>query len=173
MNVSLSWLDDAEAVATAAQPATSAFSIMGASVILAALCWQAPKLISGVLGGSPAFTGNDVISTAVTMGAGAALLGSGALTVGGMVASGARGVMSAAQGLAFGRERVAAAAGISPGIGPPAVILRGSNGASGNGKVSNQPSAPVSSLNDSSTLSTRVTPPEYQQTIRSRFERKL
>jgi type IV secretion system protein TrbL len=70
MNVSLSWLTDAEQIATAAQPATSAFSIMGASVILAALCWQAPKLISGVLGGSPAFTGNDVISTVATMGCG-------------------------------------------------------------------------------------------------------
>jgi len=160
MNVSLSWLDDAERVATAAQPATSAFSIMGASVILAALCWQAPKLISGVLGGSPAFTANDLVSTVVTMGAGATLLGSGALTLGGMVASGARGVMSAAQALAFGRERVAAAAGLSPGISTPAVIPGSASSRAGsNGKVSNQPSAPVSASNNSGMPSTRVTPP--------------
>src|SRR6185295_13836874 len=92
MTVSLSWLADAERIAEAARPATDALSIMGASVIFAALCWQAPKLIAGVLGGSPSFTGNDVVSTVATIGAGAAILGSGALTVGGWAAGAARGL---------------------------------------------------------------------------------
>jgi type IV secretion system protein TrbL len=172
MNVSLSWLDDAERIATAAQPATSAFSIMGASVILAALCWQAPKLISGVLGGSPSFTGNDVISTVATMGAGAALLGSGVFTVGGLLASGARGVMSAAQALALGRESVATAAGVPAGVGTPKVPRAGSNGTGGNGRGNNQPSPPASNSNDSHSSTTRVTPPEFAQAIQNRFERR-
>jgi type IV secretion system protein TrbL len=173
MNVSLSWLTDAEQIATAAQPATSAFSIMGASVILAALCWQAPKLISGVLGGSPAFTGNDVISTVATMGAGAALLGSGVFTAGGLLASGARSVMSAAQALALGRESVAAASTVPTGIGTPKVPRGSSNGTGTNGRGSNQPSAPVSRTNDSRPSTDRVTPPEYGEAIRNRFERRL
>src|SRR5262245_14039142 len=97
MTVSLSWLDDAENIANAARPATTAFSIMGASVIFAALCWQAPKLIAGVLGGSPSFSGNDVISTVATMGAGVAILGSGAITAGGWLAGAGRGLLSATQ----------------------------------------------------------------------------
>lgn len=76
MNVSLGWLTQAEAVATSTQPATDAFSIMGASLIFAAICWQIPKLLAGVLGGSPSFTGGDVISTAGTIGSGAFLAGS-------------------------------------------------------------------------------------------------
>src|SRR5207237_4979968 len=57
MNVSLGWLSQAEAVATSTQPTTDAFSIMGASLIFAAICWHIPKLLAGVLGGSPSLSG--------------------------------------------------------------------------------------------------------------------
>src|SRR5439155_18893297 len=87
MNVSLGWLTQAEAVATSSQPATDAFSIMGASLIFAALCWHIPKLLAGVLGGSPSFTGGDVISTVGTMVGAAAVVGGGAMRIGGWVTS--------------------------------------------------------------------------------------
>src|SRR5439155_19273250 len=46
LNLSTQWLVDAENVATSPQPATDAFSIMGASLIFTALCWHAPKLLA-------------------------------------------------------------------------------------------------------------------------------
>jgi hypothetical protein len=41
-------------VAQSQQPAMTAFDIMGACVIFMALTWMSPKLISSVIGGSPA-----------------------------------------------------------------------------------------------------------------------
>src|SRR5207249_7627483 len=102
MNVSLGWLPQAEAVATSSQPATDAFSIMGASLIFAALCWHIPKLLSGVLGGSPSLTGADVVSTVGTMMGAAAVLGTGAMRIGGWAAGAASGAMAAAQAAGLG-----------------------------------------------------------------------
>lgn len=79
MNVSLGWLTQAEAVATSTQPATDALSIMGASLIFAAICWHIPKLLAGVLGGSPSLSGGDIVSTVAMMAPMAAFMGSSAL----------------------------------------------------------------------------------------------
>src|SRR5207237_2916777 len=102
MNVSLGWLTQAEAVATSSQPATDAFSIMGASLIFAALCWHIPKLLAGVLGGSPSLSGSDVLSTVGTVLGTAAVARAGAMTVAGWAAGAAKGVMSASQAASLG-----------------------------------------------------------------------
>ena len=47
-----------------------AFDIMGAAVIFMMLCWQIPKLFSAVLGGAPALTGGDLLSTGTGLVAG-------------------------------------------------------------------------------------------------------
>ena len=84
MNLSNGWLAAAGQVANSQMPAMSAWSIAAACVIFMALCWMSPKLISGVIGGSPAFTGGDVLSPSMTVagvgmtGAAWALAGAGA-----------------------------------------------------------------------------------------------
>ena len=84
MNLSNGWLAAAGQVANSQMPAMSAGDIAAACVIFMALCWMSPKLISGVIGGSPAFTGGDVLSPSMTVagvgmtGAAWALAGAGA-----------------------------------------------------------------------------------------------
>ena len=75
MNLSVDWMSDAQQVGTSAQPAMGAFEIMGAALIFMMLCWQVPKLFSAVLGGSPALTGGDLLSTGTGLVAGAATIG--------------------------------------------------------------------------------------------------
>jgi type IV secretion system protein TrbL len=158
MTVSLSWLDDAENIANTARPATTAFSIMGASVIFAALCWQAPKLIAGVLGGSPSFSGNDVISTVATIGAGAAILGSGVLTAGGWAAGAGRGLLTAA-----------GAGGSTPGTGAgfaaaAPVVSSVAASRTTNAGTSNQPSPPQPTSRSAPRTMSSVPPPDRGQT---------
>lgn len=74
MNLSNGWLAAAGQVANSQMPAMSAGDIAAACVIFMALCWMSPKLISGVIGGSPAFTGGDVLSPSMTV-AGAGMTG--------------------------------------------------------------------------------------------------
>jgi type IV secretion system protein TrbL len=64
MNISVTWMTDAQQVSTSTHPAMGAFEIMGAALIFLMLCWQIPKLFSAVLGGAPALTGGDLVSTA-------------------------------------------------------------------------------------------------------------
>jgi type IV secretion system protein TrbL len=114
MDVSLQWLTDAENVSTAAKPATAAFSIMGGSLIFTMLCWQAPKLIAGILGASPHLSGGDLVSTVGTIGAGAMVLGSAAFAAAGGAATAIRG--AAAGG---GGGGAAGASAIGAGAAPP------------------------------------------------------
>jgi len=102
MNVSHGWLTQAEAVATSTQPATDALSIMGASLIFAAICWHIPKLLVGVLGGSPSLGGSDIVSTVGTTFGIATVAKAGAMTVAGWATGAANGVMSAAQAAGVG-----------------------------------------------------------------------
>jgi len=62
MSLSKGWLAAAAQVANSQTPALSAADIAAACVIFMALCWMSPKLISAVIGGSPAFTGGDLLS---------------------------------------------------------------------------------------------------------------
>ena len=84
MSLSVDWMTDAEKIASSSSPAMSALEIMGASIIFMMLCWQIPKLFAAVLGGSPALSGGDLVSTGAFIGGGALAL---ANTVGGALAS--------------------------------------------------------------------------------------
>jgi type IV secretion system protein TrbL len=150
MNVSLGWVPQAEAIATSTQPATDALSLMGASLIFAALCWHIPKLLAGVLGGSPSLSGGDVISTVGTMLGAAALVGGGAAKIAGWATGAAGAVMSATQAASVG----AASSSGSSTLALPAMSGVGSNGS---GAANNQPPPPRS---NNSMSATHIPPPK-------------
>ena len=76
MNLSVDWMTDAQNIASNASPAMSALEIMGASIIFMMLCWQIPKLFAAVLGGSPALSGGDLVSSGAFVAGGAIAVGS-------------------------------------------------------------------------------------------------
>jgi type IV secretion system protein TrbL len=154
LNLSVGWISDAENIANASKPATEAFSIMGGSLIFLALCWQAPKLVAGVMGGSPALTGGDLLGTATTTAAGALALGAAAFTSGASLATAGgaagRGVMSVAQaaGAAGGPASGAGMGSAFSAAGHGAAVFKptASGGASaGSGAVSASVPKPPSS----------------------------
>lgn len=151
MNISLGWVPQAEAVATSTQPATDAFSIMGASLIFAALCWHIPKLLAGILGGSPTLSSGDVVSTLGTMMGAAAIVGTGAMRIGGWATGAAGGVMSAVQ-----------AAGLGSGGSSSKKSLAGAGSSSSNTSYSNrqQPPPPSSEGTTSANRGTAIPPPK-------------
>jgi hypothetical protein len=89
-------------------------------VILLMICWNAPKLAASILGGAPAFTGGDAVSTAGGLAQGALLVG--AATAGG-VALGAKmlaargGAMATSQAAGLGASG-AGGGGFGSGLGP-------------------------------------------------------
>src|SRR5260370_13403541 len=122
MNLSVDWMTDAQNIATNASPAMSALEIMGASIIFMMLCWQIPKLFAAVLGGSPALSGGDLVSTGAFVAGGAMAVGSlgvsavgAAAGAGGGLSSGAAGWAGAARSGLRGRSSVG---GVRP-VGPP------------------------------------------------------
>ena len=86
MALSAGWLNAAVNVPNTPSPSMSALDIVGAALIFMAVCWQAPKLISSVIGGSPALTGGDLISTVTTL-VSAAYFASSVATAGGRAVS--------------------------------------------------------------------------------------
>src|SRR5580704_8842642 len=86
-------MTDAQNIATNASPAMSALEIMGASIIFMMLCWQIPKLFAAVLGGSPALSGGDLVSSGAFVAGGAMAVGSIGLSALG-AAAGATGLLS-------------------------------------------------------------------------------
>jgi type IV secretion system protein TrbL len=106
MTLSSTWLAQAENIANSMQPATDAFSIMGASLIFAALCWHTPKLLASVLGGTPSLHGSDILSPIGTVAAGAAVIASGVGAVwrGAMSVAQAAGLAAGAAGSSSSRE---------------------------------------------------------------------
>ncbi|MDQ2944427.1 MAG: type IV secretion system protein, partial [Acidobacteriota bacterium] len=140
MNLSVDWMTDAQKVSMAINPAMSAFEIMGASLIFLMLCWQIPKLFSAVLGGAPALTGGDLLSTGTGIVAGAATiasLGAGAAAFAGRGAAAIAGVGAAAN---------AGAGSSGAGAGTAGLGFGGSTGRSGGGSVP-PPSHPGPSSN--------------------------
>jgi type IV secretion system protein TrbL len=153
MNVSLGWLNQAETVSASPQPATDAFSIMGASLIFMALCWHVPKLLAGLLGGSPSLTGGDLISSVGTL----AVMASSLTGVGGAAA---RGVMSVTEAAGLGAGRSAAAMlPAATSAMPSSFSHPGSSAAQGSSGSSPQPSPPVHP-STSTTSGGNVTPPK-------------
>jgi len=138
MNVAVTWVNDAQQVAGSPSPAMGAFGIMGSALIFLMLCWQIPKLFAAVLGGSPALTGGDLISTGTALVAGAATvasLGAGAVAA---AAGGAAAVSGAAAGGggAAGGGASSSVASVGGGVGAA--------GRAGGGSVPPPSSPPLS-----------------------------
>ncbi|HTU44787.1 MAG TPA: P-type conjugative transfer protein TrbL [Bryobacteraceae bacterium] len=75
-NLGVGWATEAGTVGTSAHPALTAFDAMGGAVIFMMLCWQIPKLFGAVLGGAPALTGGDLVTTGTALAAGGFAVGS-------------------------------------------------------------------------------------------------
>lgn len=141
MNLSVDWMTDAQKVAESQTPAMSALEIMGASVIFMMLCWQIPKLFAAVLGGSPALTGGDLVSSSAFLAGGAVAVGS--LGVG--AASGVAGLLGSGRGGTGGVDGLGLSGGTAPsaGGGAPAMLTAaGSNGPGGTAPPPPRPADP-------------------------------
>lgn len=139
MNLSVGWMTDAQNIASNASPAMSALEIMGASIIFMMLCWQIPKLFAAVLGGSPALSGGDLISSGAFVAGGAMAVGSMGLSGIG-AAAGATGLLSSG---AAGGAGAAGSTSAGSSASPAMLASVGSNGG-GSGTVS-PPTTPSSS----------------------------
>ena len=117
MAVSDGWIDSAIAVPEQPSPGMNALEIVGSALIFGMLCWQAPKLVSGLLGGAPSLGAGDALSSAA---------GPAALAAGGAV------LASAAAGSVLARVAAAANAVTSRG-GPSPTSGGGGGGGSGGG----------------------------------------
>jgi type IV secretion system protein TrbL len=141
-NLGVGWMTEATSVGTAPYPAMTAFDVMGGAVIFMMCCWQIPKLFSAVLGGAPALTGGDLISTTTAIVAGTAAAGS--LALGGIGLAGGAAGAAAGAGSAGGASgssslisSVASARSAGGGSVPPPASPTPSAGA-----LSHQPAPP-------------------------------
>jgi type IV secretion system protein TrbL len=124
MNLSGGWLNEAVGIGTSTNPSMTGFDVMGAALIFMMLCWQVPKLFAAVLGGSPALSGGDLVST------GAAVVGGTA-----MVASMGAGAIAAAAGATAVASGAAAGGSSAGGAASRSVAGLGGTGAAGNGSI--------------------------------------
>jgi len=131
MALSANWVAAAKAVATSPNPAMGALDIVGESLIFLALCWFVPKIVAGVLGGSPAFTGGEIIAVATPIVYGAAMAAQSAVS---LAASGVGALAGA--GPAAGGTATA-------GVVPPSPA--GPSGLNGASNVGGQPAPPAPS----------------------------
>lgn len=145
LNLSNGWLSEANGIGTSPNPSMTAFDVMGAGLIFMALCWQVPKLFAAVLGGSPALSGGDLVSTGTAVVGGAAMVAS----VGASAIAAVAGATAAASGATGGTAAGGGASRLIPGMGatttagnipPPSSLPVGS---SANGRPK-PPSTPVS-----------------------------
>jgi type IV secretion system protein TrbL len=139
MTLSASWVTSAQQIASNPQPIMNALDILGESLIFIALCWFVPKIVAGVLGGSPAFTGGEIIAVAGTAAyaavqAGRIAVGFASSGVGGNAGGAGAGAAAGAGSTGGGAGTMAAPGGSSGGgsqPGPPLVAASvGSNGGS-------------------------------------------
>jgi type IV secretion system protein TrbL len=183
MNLSNGWLAAAAQVPNSVTPAISAGDIVAACVIFMALCWMSPKLISAVIGGSPAFTGSDLLSPAMTLAAVGMTGASWAL-------GGGAGALSAGQAVRDWAEKrsprssESGSGGVAGGMGGPgasgsgaqrsAKIASGSTFSTASG-MTPQPSPPkdFSSPSDVGAASGQVSPPGYTQILGEKGARAL
>jgi P-type conjugative transfer protein TrbL len=124
MNLSGGWLNEAVGIGTSTNPSMTGFDVMGAALIFMMLCWQVPKLFAAVLGGSPALSGGDLVST------GAAVVGGTA-----MVASMGAGAIAAAAGATAVASGAAAGGSSAGGVASRSVAGLGGTGAAGTGSI--------------------------------------
>ena len=132
MALSAAWVAVAQTVATSPNPAMGALDIVGESLIFRALCWFVPKIVAGVLGGSPAFTGGEIIAVATPIAYGAVMAAQTAVS---LASSG----IGALAGAGPGAGGAATASAAPPGpVGPP-----GMGGASASGGQPAPPALPT------------------------------
>jgi type IV secretion system protein TrbL len=129
MALSGGWVAVAQTVATSSNPAMGALDSVGESLIFLALCWFVPKIVAGVLGGSPAFTGGEIIAVAAPIAYGAV-----------MVAQSAVSLASTGVGALAGGAPAAGGAGAAGAASPGPVASLGMNGA---GSAGGQPAPPA------------------------------
>ncbi len=125
VNISSQWIVLAANVGSTDGGARAAGEILGAALILLALIWQTPKMIATMIGGSPQFSGGDLVST--TAGVGTALG-----TAAGVAGMGAAAAAGAAGGLAGGNV-------MSPGQAANFTAGGRSGGGGGGGGGSSNP----------------------------------
>jgi type IV secretion system protein TrbL len=150
-NLGIGWAAEAATVGASAHPALTAFDAMGGAVIFMMLCWQIPKLFGAVLGGAPALTGGDLVTTGTALAAGAFAIGSfGAGAVASLAGASAAGTVAGttsaakvgAEGAVATRtsaevNSAASAAGRGGSVPPP-----GTSSPSANGMSPKTPSPP-------------------------------
>src|SRR5690606_37182583 len=85
--VTRNWVNESQLIAASAQPPIDALDIAGSAGLWLMVCWIVPILAASVLGGAPALTGGDAVSTVGGVAQGA-LVASAA--VAGLVALGAK-----------------------------------------------------------------------------------
>jgi type IV secretion system protein TrbL len=159
LGLSVGWLGEAQAIATSARPAMTAFDVMGGSLIFMMCCWQIPKLFAAVIGGSPALTGGDLVSTAAVVGGaalavgGAAVAGVGALAGGGSAATGTGSAASTGGGGSSTTTAVAGVGSVGSGssvgggsVSPPSSPSPGS--VANGGGTRRQPDPPTNGSGD-------------------------
>ena len=142
LNLSGGWLAEAVGIGTSPNPSMTGFDVMGAALIFMMLCWQVPKLFAAVLGGAPALSGGDLVSTGTAVVAGAAT-----------VASLGAGAVAAAAGGAAALAGSAGGGGSAAGGGASSTVAsvgsgRGAAGAAGGGIVPPPSSPPQGSSSD-------------------------
>jgi type IV secretion system protein TrbL len=138
MNLSLDWMTEAQNIASNESPAMSTLEIMGASIIFMMLCWQIPKLFAAVLGGSPALTGGDLISSSAFVAGTAVAVGSVATAGIGSAVAGIRSLTAGAS--ALGGVTEFGAAGSHAAL--PAPANPSSSGSSGSSNTVTPPPTP-------------------------------
>jgi type IV secretion system protein TrbL len=157
-NLGVGWATEAATVGSSAHPALTAFDAMGGAVIFMMLCWQIPKLFGAVLGGAPALTGGDLVTTGTALAAGAFAAGSlGAGAVASLAGASAAGTVAGttsaakvgADGIAVARTTAEVSSAASAGSRACSVPPPGSSGPSPNG-ASPKPPAPPSPGRDTS-----------------------
>lgn len=129
MNLSADWMADAQSIASDASPAMSALEIMGASIIFMMLCWQIPKLFAAVLGGSPALSGGDLVTSGAFVAGGTVAVASMGLSALG-AAAGATGLFSGA-----GAATASGSAASAKGSSMPAMLASAGSKGDGGGTV--------------------------------------
>jgi type IV secretion system protein TrbL len=108
----------------------TAFGLLGSTLIYAAVCWTAPKLVGSIMGGSPSLTGGDLIATGVAAAA-AGLTAAAALASGGAAAAGALAEVGAATAVAGGGGAAAGGGGGGAAFFSSTSSLAGAAGATG------------------------------------------
>jgi type IV secretion system protein TrbL len=114
MALTNTWEAAASLVPASAEPAIDALDIASSAVLLLMICWNAPKLCAGILGGSPAFTGGDAVGTVGGLAQAALVTGAavaGGVALGGKLLAGGGGSMGVGQASGFGAGGGAAGGG--------------------------------------------------------------